>query len=231
MISADNTITIIAPRAEMGQGAHTTLAALVAEELEVPLEQVVVEHGPSSPAYFNAAMFEESAPFAFYDESVLAEMARSSMKVVAKFIGMNVTGGSSSMTDAFVKMREAGYTAKFVLLKAAAEHFGTSEDNLTLADGTITDTASGKTVTYGELASKAATISPPTEMKLKKASDWKILGKSQKRVELKDKVTGGRIFGIDVQLPNMAYGSVRMAPRKVSASRAMTRLQHSPFPA
>jgi isoquinoline 1-oxidoreductase beta subunit len=214
MIDEDNTVTIIAPRAEMGQGVHTTLAALVAEELEVPLEQVVVEHGPSSPAYFNAAMLEESTPFPFYDESVLAELARGSMKIVAKFLGLNMTGGSSSTTDAFVKMREAGYAAKFVLLKAAAEHFGTSEDNLTLADGTITDKASGKSVTYGELASKAAAVSPPSEMKLKKASDWKILGKTQKRIELKEKVTGGRIFGIDVQLPDMLYGTVRMAPRK-----------------
>ncbi|KZL20689.1 Isoquinoline 1-oxidoreductase subunit beta [Pseudovibrio axinellae] len=214
MIDADNTITIIAPRAEMGQGVHTTLAALVAEELEVPLEQVKVEHGPSSPAYFNAALLEDGTPFPFYDESVLAELARGSMKIVAKFLGINATGGSTSTTDAFVKMREAGYAARYVLIKAAEEHFGTTKDNLIVADATITEKSSGKSVTYGELASKAVAISPPTEMKLKKASDWKILGKSQDRVELKDKVTGGRIFGIDMQLPDMLYGTVRMAPRK-----------------
>ncbi len=213
MIDRNNTITIITPRAEMGQGIHTTLAALVAEELEVSLDQVVVEHGPSSSAYFNSAMLEEATPFPFYDESVLAELARGSMKVVSKFLGLNMTGGSSSTTDGFIKMREAGYAAKFVLLKAAARHFGTSESDLTLANGTITDKASGKSATYGDLAQEAASISPPTEMTLKKAADWKILGKSQNRVELRDKVTGGRIFGIDIQLPDMAYGTVRMAPR------------------
>ena len=75
-IGADNTITVIAPRAEMGQGISTTLAALVAEELDVDLDQVKVEHGPASYAYYNAAMLEEGGPFAFFDESMIAEAVR-----------------------------------------------------------------------------------------------------------------------------------------------------------
>ena len=75
-IASDNTITVIAPRAEMGQGVSTTLAALVAEELEVDLDRIKVEHGPADFAYFNATMLAEGGPFAFYNEGIVAETVR-----------------------------------------------------------------------------------------------------------------------------------------------------------
>lgn len=214
MIEEDNTIIIIAPRAEMGQGVQTTLAALVAEELDVPLEMVTVIHGPSSPAYYNSTMLEDGAPFPFYDESVLAELTRGSIKVVAKFLGLNVTGGSSSTTDGFIKMREAGAAARHVLVQAAADHFNTTPDQLSVVDGAILNSATGTSVTYGEMAQKAVALTPPSDPVLKDPKDWKFLGKPQKRVEIREKITGGRIFGIDVELPNMRYGTVKMAPRK-----------------
>ena len=73
-IASDNTITIIAPRAEMGQGISTTLAAFVAEELDVTLDKVKVEYGPASYAYYNSAMMEENVPFHFWDEGTPAEI-------------------------------------------------------------------------------------------------------------------------------------------------------------
>ena len=85
-IASDNTITVIAPRAEMGQGVSTTLAALVAEELEVDLDRIKVEHGPADFAYFNAAMLAEGGPFAFYNEGTSAEAMRGVMGAVGKIL-------------------------------------------------------------------------------------------------------------------------------------------------
>lgn len=212
-ISSDNTITIIAPRAEMGQGVHTTLAALVVEELDVALDQVTVEHGPASSAYYNAAMLEEGGPFPFFDESFTAQVARGGMKVVSKFLGLQVTGGSSAMADAYEKMREAGCAARHVLISAAASRWNVPEDGLQTADGGVVNPATGDRLSYGDVAMLAAALSPPSNMKLRPRSDWKILGTSQSRVEIEDKVTGGRIFGIDVTLPDMLYGTVKMSPR------------------
>jgi isoquinoline 1-oxidoreductase beta subunit len=111
-------ITIITPRAEMGQGVHTTLAALVAEELDVTLDDVAVEHGPASKAYYNEVAFEEGVPFPATDAGRLAETVRGITHIPAKFLGMQITGGSSSTPDAFVKMRQAGAAARTVLLAA-----------------------------------------------------------------------------------------------------------------
>ena len=212
-IAPDNTITIIAPRAEMGQGVHTTLAALVAEELDVALYQVNVEHGLPGKAYYNEAMMVEGGTFPFFDEGFVAEATRGSMKVVSRFLALQMTGGSSATIDAFVKMREAGCAARLVLVDAAAEYWGVAPKTLQTAGGVITNRANGESLTYGKLAEAAAQLEPPSKLTLRPRSEWKILGKSQPRVEGLDKVTGGRIFGIDVQLPDMLYGTVKMSPR------------------
>lgn len=212
-IAADNTITLYAPRAEMGQGVQTTLAALIAEELDVGLDQVRVEHGLPSPAYYNAAMLEEGSPFPFFDDSFTAEMARSAMGVVAKFLAMQVTGGSSAMADGYDKMRQAGCAARHVLLAAAAARWNVDAAGLKTMDGGVTNPATGERLAYGALAADAAKLEPPSDMVLRPRSEWRVLGKSQSRVEIRDKVTGGSIFGIDVQLPDMLYGTVKMSPR------------------
>ena len=98
-------ITVIAPRAEMGQGVRTTLATLVAEELDIDVADINVEHGPASKAYYNAAVLEEGTPFPPHDQSAMAENVRGFMAVPAKFFGMQITGGSSSAKDAYEKMR------------------------------------------------------------------------------------------------------------------------------
>lgn len=212
-IAADNTITIIAPRAEMGQGISTTLAAMVAEELEVSLDQIKVEHGPASDAYYNAALVQVAAPFAFFDESKTAEAARSGLLVVAKLLAIQGTGGSTSTTDAFNKMRQAGAAARLLLISAAAQKLGVPTDELETLDGSILHKPSGKSVSYGEVATIAATLPPPAEVTLKDKANWKLLGKPQKRLDMLAKVTGAPIFGIDVRLPDMLYGTVKMSPR------------------
>ncbi|MDQ6433942.1 xanthine dehydrogenase family protein molybdopterin-binding subunit [Mesorhizobium sp. LHD-90] len=212
-IAGDNTITVIAPRAEMGQGISTTLAALVAEELDVPLEGLKVEHGPASWAYYNSAMIEEGGPFAFYDESVTAEVMRSVMGGVAKVFGLQGTGGSASTRDGFIKLRQAGAAARLMLVEAAAARLKVPAGELKTAAGSVVHEASGRSLTYGEVALDAAKLSPPADPPLKEKSAWTLLGKPQKRVDMLAKVTGAPVFGMDVMLPDMLFGTVILSPR------------------
>ena len=219
-IAANNAITIIAPRAEMGQGSYTTLAALVAEELDVSLEQIIIEHGPGGPAYFNSAMLVDGAPFAAFDKGMVAETVRGVMGVVGKFLALQGTGGSSSMADGYEKMRHAGASAREMLKAAAAQKFGVKAETLKTANGVVTDPASGKTATYGELAAAAAKISP-SDVALRDPKDWKILGKDQPRKDMMAKIAGAPIFGIDVDLPEMLYATVRMNPQPGGKMKSM----------
>jgi len=204
-------ITVIAPRAEMGQGVHTTLAAMVAEELNVSLDQVTIIHGPASKAYYNEAVLEEAVPFAQTDTSSMAENMRSLTKVPAKFFAMQVTGGSSSVPDAYMKMRLAGAAARETLVIAAARKLGVAESELTTNQGYVVNN-DGTKLSYIELAVAAAEIEPPAEPTLKPQSEWKILGKSQPRVDMVSKSTGTAEFSIDVDLPNLLYATVKTNP-------------------
>ena len=205
-------ISIIAPRAEMGQGVHTTLAALVAEELDLSLEQVKVIHGPPSAAYFNAAVLEEGIPFASIDTSALANTVRNFIHVPAKLAGLQITGGSSSIADAYEKMRVAGAAVRNVMIKTAAARLDVSATKLTTENGFVIAT-DGQALSYLELAAAAATVEPDSELALKPNSQWKVLGKSQNRIDIPAKSTGTAEFGIDIDLPNMVYASIRVNPR------------------
>jgi isoquinoline 1-oxidoreductase beta subunit len=204
-------VTIITPRAEMGQGIHTTLAALVAEELEVAWDSIRVEHGAPSEAYYNRALLEEGVPFASLDQSSMAEGMRGTMGVLAKFMGIQGTGGSSSIRDAFDKMRVAGAAARFALISAASSQLGVPASILKTDNGAVI-TPDGKRLPYTDLAAAAATISLPDEPLLKPRKQWRYLGKAMPRVDMISKCTGTAVFGIDVRQPDMVFAAVRMNP-------------------
>jgi isoquinoline 1-oxidoreductase subunit beta len=210
MIDASG-VTIIAPRAEMGQGVHTTLAALVAEEMDLPLDQVKVHHGPASHAYFNGAVLEEGVPFAPTDHSWLADTMRDAMHIPAKFLGFQITGGSSSTPDAYDKMRQAGAMARAVLVKAAAAQLGIAEADLKTENGTVV-APDGKRLTYIELAPAAAAIDLPSDAPLKAKTNWAQLGKSQPRTDMLAKVTGAALYAGDIRLPGQLFATVRINP-------------------
>jgi isoquinoline 1-oxidoreductase beta subunit len=220
-IASDNTVTIMVPRAEMGQGVVTTLSALVAEELDVDLAAVKPEFAPAAKTYFNSAMLEEGAPFPAFDNSFVAEMTRDIQGVIAKFLAMQATGGSSSTIDGFDKMRRAGAAARAVLIAAAAEEWGVAAGSLKTKDGKVLDPALGKSLTYGEVAEKAANQKVPADVALKDKSQWRYLGQSQPRLDMQAKVSGKAGFGIDVRLPDMLFATVRMNPRQGAAMTAM----------
>lgn len=210
MIDASG-VTIISPRAEMGQGVHTTLAALVAEEMDLPLDQVMVQHGPASSAYYNAAVLEEGVPFAPTDHGWLADTMRAAMHVPARFLGFQITGGSSSIPDAYDKMREAGAMARAVLVKTAALRLGVAEADLQTKGGAVM-APDGTQLTYPELAVAAAQIDLPDNVVLKPRASWSQLGRSQPRTDMLGKVTGTAQYAGDVRLPGMLFATVRTNP-------------------
>lgn len=210
VIDADG-VTIITPRAEMGQGVHTTLAALVAEEMDLPWEQVRVAHGPASPAYYNAGVLEEGVPFAPNDTGWLAETMRGAMQVPGKFLGFQITGGSSSTFDAFDKMRAAGAVARLALVRAAARRLGVDETSLKTEAGAVI-APDGTRLAYTDLAVEAAAVDLPNTLPLKPREAWTLLGKSQPRTDMRAKVTGTATYTADLRLPGMKFATVRTNP-------------------
>ena len=205
-------ITIIAPRAEMGQGVHTTLAAMVAEELDVQFEDISVEHGPASPAYFNEAALADGLPFPSTDRRWMVETARGATAIPAKFLGMQMTGGSSTTPDGFDKMRRAGAAARLTLIEAAAQKLNVDGADLKTENGAVI-APDGSRHSYESLAEAAAQIEPPADPPLKPKSEWRYLGKPMPRVDMLAKSTGTAEYSIDVRLPDMLYATVKMNPR------------------
>lgn len=204
-------VTLIAPRAEMGQGVHSTWAALIAEELDVRLEDVRVLHGPPAKAYYNTAMIADALPNKGYDISDFQHTMGEFLGGVGKLIDLQVTGGSTSMKDGFVRMREAGASARETLKEAAARQLGLSRDQLTTEAGQVI-APDGTRIPYTALAEASAAIDP-IEAPLRDPSEWRYLGQSTPRIDMVGKVTGTAEFGVDVRLPGMKFASVRMNPR------------------
>lgn len=204
-------VTLFAPRAEMGQGVMTTWAALIAEELDVELDQVRVLHGPAAVAYYNTALMGEALPGKGYDQSDFMHGLAETLGVVGKLIGAQVTGGSTSMVDGFVRMREAGAAARETLKEAAAKRLGVPRDRLSTKAAKVI-APDGTEIAYTELAEEAARLDP-VEGALRSPSDWRLLGRNQPRLDMVGKSTGTAEFGIDVRLPGMKFASLRMSPR------------------
>lgn len=204
-------VTIVTPRAEMGQGIQSTLAALVAEELDLDWDQVRVMHGPPAKAYYNGAMFEDGIPFAPTDESWTANAMRHAMQIPAKFLAVQLTGGSTSIPDGYEKMRAAGAIARVALVRAAAERLGLDAGTLKTEAGAVV-APDGTRLPYTELAVAAAAADLPDTPPLKPRSEWKLLGKSLPRVDMVGKSTGTAQFAGDVRLPGMRFATVRMNP-------------------
>jgi isoquinoline 1-oxidoreductase beta subunit len=205
-------VTIITPRADVGQGAYSVLAALVAEELDLAWDAIKVDHGPPSAVYYNGKVLAEGLPFAATDDGFLARNARVFGDVVGKFMGAQVTGGSSTVADAYDKMRVAGAAAREVLLLAAAQKTGIAKADLKTSNGAIV-TPDGRSLSYASLAAAAAKIDPPASVTLKPESEWRYLGKPMPRIDMVAKCTGTAVYGIDLRMPGMVYATVRTNPR------------------
>lgn len=204
-------VTVITPRAEMGQGVQTTLAALVAEELDVAWGDVRIEHGPPAAAYYNEAGVSEGVPFSPLDHGTAASLMRGTMGVMAKFLAMQFTGGSSSMPDAYTKLRQAGAMARWALVQAAAAQWQLPANTLTTRDGVVL-APDGRRLAYTALAAAAAQRKLPDTVALKPREQWRLLGQPLPRLDVVAKSTGTATFAIDVNEPDMLFAAVRKNP-------------------
>ncbi len=205
-------VTIITPRADMGQGAYSVQAALVAEELDLAWGQFKVEPGPPSAAYYNGKVIAEGLPVAATSDSFLARKGRDLGEAIGKLIGLQITGGSSTVPDAFDKLRVAGAVAREMLLRAAALQTGVDAKLLKTRDGAVI-LPDGKALAYASLGAAAAKLAPPSEVRLKPAAEWRLLGKPMQRLDTVAKSTGAAVYGIDLRMPGMVYATVRANPR------------------
>lgn len=214
-IADDGHVILAMNRSEMGQGVHTALAMLVAEELDVSLAKVrLVQAGPDK-LYGNVAMFVGSLPFHPSDSEPGHETrtVRTGQWIVSKLareLGISATGGSSSVADAWDVLRLAAATARAQLLGAASLEWRLPLDELSVKNGVVSH-ASGPQGHYG-LFAKAAAATPPGDVKLKAPQDWTLIGTPAPRIDLQAKIDGSAQFGIDVRLPDQLYAAVRHAP-------------------
>ncbi len=220
-------VSLIAPRAEMGQGVATTWAALLAEELDVALEDVRVLHGPAGVAYFNTALLSEALPGKGYDTSDFKHNFGELLGQLGRLFEMQVTGGSTSMKDGYERMRAIGAATRERLKIAAAARFGREGGALQTGaldardlrtEAGMVIAPDGRSLPYTDLAAEAADV-PVTEVDLRPRSEWRLLGRALPRVDMVEKATGTATFGIDVRLPGMKFAAVRRSPTRGAMTR------------
>ncbi|GAB3431331.1 molybdopterin-dependent oxidoreductase [Massilia solisilvae] len=213
-IAPDGTVSVVVPRSEMGQGVHTALPMLVAEELDVPLSAVRVMQAPIDKIYANLAVMEDNLPFHPDDKGSAKQGAQWLLAKVGRELGIMFTGGSTSVRDAWGPMREAGAVARAMLVKAALAQWKAAPDDCRTQDGFVIH-KDGRRLAYGPLAARAADAGAgigPGDVRLKEPRDFRIIGKPVPRRDSSAKVNGTAVFGIDVRPPGMVYAAVKMAP-------------------
>ncbi|MCB1449250.1 MAG: xanthine dehydrogenase family protein molybdopterin-binding subunit [Nitratireductor sp.] len=209
-------ITLIVPRADVGQGIASTQAMLIAEELDIDPATATLDPGQPHQAYFNAVVAAESLPFPAWDHGFVAGTVRELMGQVARLTSSQFTGGSSSTADLHETLRLAGATARETLKAAAAERSGVSRGDLRTEEGYVL-LPDGTRIPYIELAAEAAATKPVTDVTLRPSSDWRRLGKPYRRLDIVAKSTGKQDYGIDVVLPGMLHATVRANPGRGGA--------------
>jgi isoquinoline 1-oxidoreductase subunit beta len=183
VIRPDDTVVIRIARSEMGQGTLTGLAQLVAEELECDWAKVTTEY-PTPGA------------------SVKRQRAWGDFS----------TGGSRGIRTSHEYVRKGGATARMMLIQAAADAWGVPAAECSAANSVITHGRSGRTTTYGKVAAAAAKLTPPADVALKDPKDWKVIGKSVKRLDTMNKLTGAQVYGADLKLPGMLNAAIKDCP-------------------
>ena len=210
-------ITLIGPHADKGQGVMSAQIAMIAEELDVELDQVEISFGKPDVAYHNTMLAIAFAGYPLYDFSQGAERARwfasGAMRAALPSMG---TGGSSAMADSFDKLRHAGAVARETLKLAASQQSGVPVGQLKTENGAVV-LPDGAILPYTDLAVSAAQIAPVDQVTLRDPSQWRLIGKPMKRVDMVPKVTGTLTYGIDAKVDGMVYATVKVNPRQGGA--------------
>src|ERR1700716_3266298 len=175
--------TLVMPQVEMGQGIYTAIAMILAEELDADFSSVVLEHAPANEKLYANPAF-----------------------------GIQATGGSTSLRAFGNPLREAGATARAMLVQAAAQQWQVEPASCSTANGEVTHKESGRKLSYGALALAASSQTPPKDVALKDPKDFALIGKPLKRFDTPDKVNGKAVYGIDAMLPGMKFATLAACP-------------------
>ena len=210
-IAADNSVTIMMCKAEMGQGIHTGLAMLLAEELDADWSQVRVEDSPIDKIYNSVQGIIDGLPFRPDDDSTVKRATVWMTRKLVREAGTMMTGGSSSINDLWTPMREAGASARAMLISAAAAQWKVPAVECRAEGGQVLH-PSGHKASFGELSSMAAQQALPRKVTLKDPADFRLIGKPLRRIEAASKINGTARFGIDVLPDRLLYASVEMCP-------------------
>src|SRR6266700_888589 len=182
-IGSYSQVVLTMPYVEMGQGTYTSIPMLIAEELDVSLKQVKLEHAPSNEKlYFNP------------------------------LLGVQATGNSNAMRGAWKPLRHAGATARIMLVEAAAKRWGVDAKTCRAQDGEVIHVPTGRRMRYGELAAEAAKVPVPASVVLKTPEEFKLIGTPAKRLDTPSKVNGTAIYGIDARPPGVKIATLAQSP-------------------
>ncbi|MEA2913237.1 MAG: isoquinoline 1-oxidoreductase subunit beta [Bradyrhizobium sp.] len=182
-IDAGGHTTLVMPQVEMGQGIYTGVAMILAEELDADFSSVVLEHAPANEKLYANPAF-----------------------------GIQATGGSTSVRAFWKPLREAGASARAMLVQAAAQQWQVDPASCTTSKGEVTHRESGRKLSYGALAAAASSQTPPKDVALKDPKDFVIIGKPLKRFDTPNKANGKVIYGIDAILPDMKFVTLAACP-------------------
>jgi isoquinoline 1-oxidoreductase beta subunit len=211
-VSADNTVTVVMSQAEMGQGAHTGLAMLLAEEMDADWSQVKLEQSTLDAIYNNQAALIDSLPLQPDDHGIVKRAAGHLVgKLVREIPGLLGTGGSSSIKDQWLPMREAGASARAMLIAAASAMWRVPALECRAEGGRVLH-PSGRDAVFGDLAARAAQLDLPRHVTLKKPSRFTLIGRPMPRIDSGVKLDGSAIYAIDVQPRGLLYASIAMCP-------------------
>lgn len=181
-VSDDDIVTLVMPQVEMGQGIYTSLAMVLADELDADFDKVVLEHAPPGKAYINP------------------------------IFGVQATGGSTSVRAFWEPLRKAGASARDMLVAAAAQQWSVEASTCRTSNSQVIDDASGQKVGYGAIAALAATMKPVGDPKLKPLKDFTLIGKPIKRKDTPDKTDGKTQYGIDAMPAGVKFAAIAQCP-------------------
>jgi len=210
-IADDGRITVMMSKSEMGQGIHTALAMLLADELDADWARVGVEMSPINPIYNNVVTVVDGLPFHPDDHGLLQRTASWLTSKTMREVGVMMTGGSSSVKDLWLPMRQAGASARAMLVNAAAMLWGLDAKDINVQQSVVSH-ASGRSATFGDLVGTAARQPLPHDPVLKRPDQFTLIGRPTTRIDAKAKHEGKAVFGIDVLLPEMLYATVVHCP-------------------
>jgi isoquinoline 1-oxidoreductase subunit beta len=216
-IAADDTITVIMSKSEMGQGVHTTLAMILADELDADWQRVRIAMAPIDHIYGNIATMTGGLPFHPDDRGVMQRTVAWMTAKTMREAGMMLTGGSSSIKDLWLPMRQAGASARAMLVAAAAARWTVAASDLMVENGVVSHATSRRSARFGALIADAAALPMNDSAPLKTPAQFRLIGTAVPRLEGSAKARGAATFGIDVRTDGMLYAAMVMCPTRGGA--------------